>query len=244
VQIRILHNGLIMAREPTDFYGTRWKSRYSSRCRKWAATRLTITPVLFGLTCGRILKELPDGCSYVDDCAWTIPINNLADKNVLATKIRTLLDQIQAVFRKHGMTLDEKKTEIAVIYKANQKRKQWEKDANRWSMPWNDTVLKFNKGTTRWLGFYLDRFLNWRAHIDTCVQRALWKQQQVRRFMAAYGINRKRARTVSWSTAMTTATYRIEVIYEDQQWIVDKIQKVNTKLKYSRLKRAGVRKEG
>jgi hypothetical protein len=29
-----------------------------------------LSPVLFGLTCGRILKELPDGCSYVDDCAW------------------------------------------------------------------------------------------------------------------------------------------------------------------------------
>jgi hypothetical protein len=27
-----------------------------------------LLPVLFVLTCGRILKELPEGCSYVDDC--------------------------------------------------------------------------------------------------------------------------------------------------------------------------------
>jgi hypothetical protein len=60
-----------------------------------------LSPVLFGLTCGTILKEPPEGCSYVDDCAWTIPFDNLADKNALVTKIRTLLDQIQAVFRKH-----------------------------------------------------------------------------------------------------------------------------------------------
>jgi hypothetical protein len=33
-----------------------------------------LSPVLFGLTCGRILKELPEGCSYVDDCAWTISL--------------------------------------------------------------------------------------------------------------------------------------------------------------------------
>jgi hypothetical protein len=112
------------------------------------------------------------------------------------------------------MTLDGKKTELAVIYKANQKRKQWGTGANRWSMPWNGTALKFNKGATRWLGFHLDRCLNWRAHIDTCVQRALWKQLQVRRFIAAHGINRKLAQTVLWSTAMTTATYGIEVIYE------------------------------
>jgi hypothetical protein len=48
--------------------------------------------------------------------------------------------------------------------------------------------------------------------------------------MAAYGINRKLARTVAWSTAMATATYGIEVMYEGQQWIVDQIQKVNVKI--------------
>jgi hypothetical protein len=44
--------------------------------------------------------------------------------------------------------------------------------------------------------------------------------------MAGYGINRKLARTVSWSTSMATATYGLDVIYEGQQWIVDQIQKV------------------
>lgn len=62
-----------------------------------------LSPVLFDLTCGRTLNELPDGCSYVDDCAWTIAFDNLADKNEL------------------------------------------------------------------------DRCLDWKAHIDNCVQRGLWK---------------------------------------------------------------------
>jgi hypothetical protein len=134
-----------------------------------------LSSVLFGLTCGRILKELPDGCSYVDDCAWTIEFDNLADKNELASKVRRLLDQAQSIFRKHGMELDEKKTEIAVIYKANQKRKQWENEANRWTMQWNERTMKFNRGSTRWLGFYLDRCLNWKAHVDNCARRGLWK---------------------------------------------------------------------
>jgi hypothetical protein len=90
-----------------------------------------LSPVLFGLTCGRILRELPEGCSYVDDCAWTISFDNLEDKNELTSKVQRLLDQVQEVFRRHGMELDEKKTELAVIYKANQKRKQWEIDGNR-----------------------------------------------------------------------------------------------------------------
>jgi hypothetical protein len=48
--------------------------------------------------------------------------------------------------------------------------------------------------------------------------------------MAAHSINRKLARTVSWSTKIATATYGIEVIYEGQQWIVDRIQKVAVRI--------------
>jgi hypothetical protein len=127
-------------------------------------------------------------------------------------------------------SLTKKKTELAGIYKANQKRKQRETEANRWSMRWHDKTIQFNKGNTRWLGYHLDRCLNWHAHDDTCVQRALWKQQQVRRFMAGHGINRKLARTVSWSTSMATATYGVDVIYEGQQWIVDQIQEVTVRI--------------
>jgi hypothetical protein len=139
-----------------------------------------LSPVVFGLTCGRILKQYPEGCSYVDDCAWTIPFDNIGDKNDLAPKVQKLLKKIQGVFHRHGMGLDEKKTELAIIYKANQKRWQWENEANRLTVRWHDRIIQFNKGNTRWLGYHLDRCLNWRGHIDTCVQRALWKQQQVR----------------------------------------------------------------
>jgi hypothetical protein len=133
-------------------------------------------------------------------------------------------DQAQAAFRKHGMELDEK-TELAVIYKANQKRKQWENDANRWIMQWHDRAIKINKGSTRWLRFHIDKRLNWKAHVGNCDQRGLWKQQHVRRFMAAHGINRKPARTVAWLTTMATAAYGMEVIYEGQQLIVDRFKR-------------------
>jgi hypothetical protein len=126
-----------------------------------------LSPVLFGLTCGRILKELPDGCSYVDDCAWSIPFDSLSDKNELGSKVQRLLNKIQVVFRRHGMELGEKKTELAVIYQANQNRKQWETEANRWSMRWHDKTIQFNKGNTRWLGYHLNRCLNWHAHVNT-----------------------------------------------------------------------------
>jgi hypothetical protein len=72
-------------------------------------------PVLFGFTCGRILKERPDSCSYVDDCAWANPFDSLSDTNELASKVQRLLNKIHAAFRRHRIELDEKKTELAVI---------------------------------------------------------------------------------------------------------------------------------
>jgi hypothetical protein len=97
-------------------------------------------------------------------------------------------------------------------------------------MRWHGKMIQFNRGSTRWLGYHLDWYMNWHTHVDICVQRALWKQQQTRRFMAAHGINRKLARTISWSTTMATATYGLDVIYEVQQWIVDKIHTVAVKI--------------
>jgi hypothetical protein len=93
-----------------------------------------VSPVLFGLTCGRILKELPEGCSYMDDCAGTMSFDNLFNKEDLASKVRRFLDQAQTVFRRHGMELNEKKTGLSIIYKANQKRKQWGNEVNKSSM--------------------------------------------------------------------------------------------------------------
>jgi hypothetical protein len=104
--------------------------------------------VLFGLTCERILKELLDGCSDVDHYAWSMPFESLSDKNELDSIVQRLLHKIEVVFRKGGMELDQKKTELAVIYKANQNRKQWEMEANRWSMQWYDKTIQFNKGNT------------------------------------------------------------------------------------------------
>jgi hypothetical protein len=48
--------------------------------------------------------------------------------------------------------------------------------------------------------------------------------------MAAHGINRKLARTGTWSMTMATARYGIEVIYEGQQWIIDRIQTVDVRI--------------
>jgi hypothetical protein len=58
-----------------------------TRCRKWATRRLTIITSVIQSPCGRMLEELPEGYSYIDDYTWTISFENLGDNNELASKV-------------------------------------------------------------------------------------------------------------------------------------------------------------
>jgi hypothetical protein len=101
--------------------------------------------------------------------------------------------------------------------------------SKRWKVNWGGKLLTIHD-KTRWLGFYLDPFLNWRAHVKIRVQQGLWRQQKVARFMQRWGINRKLARTVAWSTSMATAAYGIEAIWEGQPWIVQSFHKLTARI--------------
>jgi hypothetical protein len=48
--------------------------------------------------------------------------------------------------------------------------------------------------------------------------------------MQRRGIDRRLARTVAWSTSMSTAAYGIKAIWEGQQWIVDSFQMLITRI--------------
>jgi hypothetical protein len=61
----------------------------------------------------------------------------------------------------------------------------------------------------------------WRSHVNRRIQQGLYRQQKVSRFMQRWRIDRRLARTVAWSTSMSTAAYGIEAIWEGQQWIID-----------------------
>jgi hypothetical protein len=62
------------------------------------------------------------------------------------------------------------------------------------------------------------------------VQQGLWRQQKVARFMPRWGVYRKLARTVPWSTSMATAACGIEAIWEGQPWIVQSFHKLTARI--------------
>jgi hypothetical protein len=132
-------------------------------------------------------------------------------------------------FELHGLSVDTGQLEVAFISSNTQTSKRFKIDSKRWTVNWGGILLTI-QDTTRWLGFYLDPFLNWRAHVQIRVQQGLWRQQKVARFMQRGGINRKLAHTVAWSTSMATAAYGIEAIWEGQPWIVQSFHKLTARI--------------
>jgi hypothetical protein len=48
--------------------------------------------------------------------------------------------------------------------------------------------------------------------------------------MHRWGIKRQLARTVAWSTSMSTGTYGIEGIWEGQPWIVKEFHRLTARI--------------
>jgi hypothetical protein len=74
----------------------------------------------------------------------------------------------------HGLSLDTGKLEVAFISRNTQTSNRFKIDSKRWKVNWGGKLLPI-QDTTRWLGFYLDPFLNWRAHVKIRVQQGLWR---------------------------------------------------------------------
>jgi ribonuclease HI len=195
-----------------------------SRC--WIPQGSRLSPVLFGLVCASTLQALPEGSSYVDDCSWAIPFSS---PRQLQRDSSRLLDAVKEQFEGHGLLLDTGKLEVAFISKNTRTSKRFREESKKWKVEWGGKILTL-QGTTRWLGFYLDPFLNWRSHVQIRIQQALFRQQRVSRFMQQWGIKRQLARTVAWSTSMSTGAYGIEGIWEGQPWIVNEFHRLTARI--------------
>jgi hypothetical protein len=131
-----------------------------------------LSPVLFGLVCASTLQALPEGASYVDDCSWAIPFNS---PRQLQSDSSRLLDAVKEQFEGHRLSLDTGKLEVACISKNTRTSKRFREESQEWTVELGGKVLTL-QDTTPWLGFYLDRFLNWRSHVQIRIQQALFRQ--------------------------------------------------------------------
>jgi hypothetical protein len=104
-----------------------------------------------------------------------------------------LLATVNDRFKQHGLSLDIGKLDLALISKNQRTSKRYRDESKTWKVTWAGKVLT-NQGTTTWLGFHLDPFLNWRAHVRIRNQQGLYRQHKVGRFMQRWGIKRQLAR--------------------------------------------------
>jgi hypothetical protein len=79
--------GRYMVIQSPDIYRARWKLKLPRDAGNGLLPGSLFSPILFSLTCDKMLKELPAGCRYMDHCTWTTSFENLGDNNELASKV-------------------------------------------------------------------------------------------------------------------------------------------------------------
>jgi hypothetical protein len=120
-----------------------------------------VSPILFAIYISGVFEEVEDetgavGISFVDDLSWIASganVMEIAETLEKCAKIATRWAEQNAV------ELDIAKTEAILFAKKNQQRKR-KKKINIG----NGNSISFNKGATRWLGFWMDSALNFNDH--------------------------------------------------------------------------------
>jgi hypothetical protein len=182
------------------------------------------SPVLFALTLAEALRKLPEGVSYVDDCSWAF---SFAGQTDFQKEAGSRLDKIRDILLEAGFRMDKDKTEVWFF--ANERRGPSITKVRKWRLDWDGATRKsdIKAKPTRWLGFFLDCRMNWRAHVKHRLALGHHRMRTMARIMNANGIKRKLARKVGWAVAMSTAAYGIEAIWEGQAWLLDGFHRLN-----------------
>jgi hypothetical protein len=155
------------------------------------------SPVLFALTLAETLDKLPDGISYVDDCSWTF---NFGGQTDFQREASARLDNIRDTLQEAGFRMDKDKTEVAWFFASERPRGPSMTKAKKWKLEWDGITRRFDikAKPVRWLGFFLDCRMNWRAHVKHRLALGHHRLRTMARIMTANGIRRKLARKVGW----------------------------------------------
>jgi len=151
------------------------------------------SPVLFTLTLAGALAHLPEGVSYVDDCSWVFSFNAQRD---FQSQAIALLDKVKTTLSDHGFQIDQNKTEVEWIFASEKPGKKQREKVGSWKLKWQGLTRKFDikAKPTRWLGFFVDCRLGWKAHIRHRPALGHHRLRTTSRIMTANGIPRRLAR--------------------------------------------------
>jgi len=141
-----------------------------------------------------------------------------------------LLDKVKAALAANGFQMDQGKTEVAWIFASEKPGKKQREKAESWHLKWQGLTRKFDikAKPTRWLGFFIDCRLDWKAHVRHRLALGHHRLGTISGIMTANGIPRRLARKVAWAVAMSIAAYGVEAIWEGQEWLLKDFNKLTT----------------
>jgi ribonuclease HI len=182
-----------------------------------------ISPILFAIYISWVFEEVEDeagtaAITSVDDLSWIASganVMEIAETLEKCAKISTRWAEQNTV------QFDITKTEAILFVKKNQQRKRKKKIKIG-----NGNFISFNKGATRWLGFWMDSALNFNDHFTKRMAKARQREAEIKRLHGKYGMTPKNVRTIMTATVQTLALFGAEICWRNQKQRAEKIQKM------------------
>jgi ribonuclease HI len=156
--------------------------------------------------------------SFLDDLSWIASGANVTEIVETLEKCAKITTQW---VEQNAVEFDIAKTEAILFVKKNQQRKR-KKKINIG----NGNSIFFNKGATRWLGFWMDSALNLNDRFTKRMAKARQREAEIKRRHGKYGMTPKNVRTIMTATVQTSALFGAEIWWRNQEQRAEQIQKM------------------
>jgi hypothetical protein len=181
-----------------------------------------VSPILFAIYISGIFEEIEEevlgstGLSFVDDISWLAVGKDVTEIiNILTACAKAA----KAWARRNAVEFDVAKTE-AVIFTRNKIR-------TAMTINLEDSIqIKYNKGATRWLGFWLDSALNFKDHHSKRMAKAYQMENQIKRLHMKFGMTPTNVRQIMIATVQSSALFGSEIWWHNQKNKAADIQKM------------------
>lgn len=94
----------------------------------------------------------------------------------------------------------------------------------------DNVKVKYNKGATRWLGFWLDLARNFKDHYTKCMAKARQIEKNIQRVHGQYGLTPANVRKITIAVDQSSALFGSGIRWRGQKNRAEDIQKIINRL--------------
>jgi hypothetical protein len=181
-----------------------------------------VSPILFAIYISGIFKEIEEevmdatGLSFVDDISWLATGKDVME---ITKHLEACGKAAKTWAARNAVEFDMIKTD-SVLFTKKEKRADMAIDLG------DGIRVQYNKGATRWLGFWLDSALNFKEHHNKRMSKAYQTENQIKQLHNKFGMTTENVRKRMIVTVQASALFGSEIWWRGQKNGEEDIQKM------------------